>query len=281
LQNVLLSANVASAGGKLQGTLTLTAPAPAAGLSVSLTSGTTAAIVPATVVVPLGNTSQTLEVDVDPLAAATAVTITASYAGVVRAASFSIGQLALSIGPASIPGGLTTTGTVSLPALAPDGGATIALASSSSKAGVPPSVVVPAGASFQTFAIATSDIAPTETAIISATYGGITRTATLTVVAYPVIVGVNCVPSSPSGGVAMLCTGTLAGPSPATGWRLTIASSDAAVTPVSPVTVAPAAQTFQFTLQTATVSATTLVTIQIFDSASGLTLWTAGLSIAP
>jgi hypothetical protein len=77
------------------------------------------------------------------------------------------------------------------------------------------------------------------------------------------------------------CAGTLAGPSPANGWTLVVASSNAAVTVASPVTVAPFAQTFQLSLQTTTVTASTPVTVQVFDASSGFTLWTVGLSVVP
>jgi hypothetical protein len=281
LQNVLLSTNVASAGEVLQGTVTLTAPAPVGGLPVALTSNSTAATVPATVVVPLGNTSQTFPIDVVATPATSGATISASYSGVVRTAAFSIGQLALAIAPASIAGGLSTTGTVTLPSPAPDGGAPIALSSTSPIASVPAVVVVPAGATSQTFAIATTNAPPTAVTTISATYAGATQTATLTVIAYPVVVGMTCTPSNPSGGATVQCTGTLAGPSPASGFTLVVASSNAAVTAPPPFAVASSAQSFQFSLQTTTVTASTPVTVQVFDSSSGFTLWTVGLSVVP
>ena len=62
----------------VQGTITLTAPAPAGGLSVALASSTPAATVPATVVVPSGNTIQTFPIDIGASPTATAATITAT-----------------------------------------------------------------------------------------------------------------------------------------------------------------------------------------------------------
>jgi hypothetical protein len=145
LQSVFLSAGVSIAGVPVQGTITLTAPAPTGGLTVALTSSSPLATVPPTVVIPSGNTFQTFPIDIGASPTTSAATITATYAGVARAAALTIGQLALSIGPTSVPGGLPITGTVSLPTPAPDTGALVSLVSSSPDAIVPASVMIPAG----------------------------------------------------------------------------------------------------------------------------------------
>ena len=281
LQSIFLSSVVSLAGVPVQGTITLTAPAPTGGLSISLASNTPLAAVPASVVVPSGNTIQTFPINIGASPVATAATITASYSGVVRTAALTIGQLALSIGLPSIAGGLPDTGVVSLPTPAPDGGASIALASSSPNAVVPSSVVIPAGSTSQTFAIATFDAPPTTTATITATYGGASQTATITVVAYPNVIAVTCTPTAPTAGTAVQCTGTLASPSPAAGWRLSLGSSDPSVTAPASVTVPPSAATFQFSLATASVASITAVTVNIYDAQSSLLLWTVGLSVSP
>ena len=138
LQNMFLSTSVSSGGLPVQGTITLTAPAPV----VALASSSSFAKVPAAVTVPLGNTIQTFQIDTVDSPIATSATITASYSGVSRIASLTIGRLDLSLAIGSVPGGLSATGTVTLPAPAPDSGAVIALASSSPSAVVPPSVTV-------------------------------------------------------------------------------------------------------------------------------------------
>jgi len=281
LQTLFLSTAVAVAGVPVQGTITLTAPAPAGGLSVSLASSTPAAVVPANVVVSSGNTIQTFAINISPSATATAATITATYAGAARNAALTIGQLALSIGLASVPGGLPATGLVSLPTPAPDGGALIALASNAPQAIVASSVMIPAGASSQTFTIATLDAPPTMTATITATYGGSSQTATVTVLAYPTLAAVSCTPTTPTAGTTVQCTGTLASAAPAGGWRLALASSDPSVTPPAIVTVPASAQTFQFSLATGPVSTLTSVVVRISDAQSGLSLWSVGLSVSP
>jgi hypothetical protein len=281
LQSIFLSSVVSMSGVPVQGTVTLTAPAPPGGLSVALASSSPSATVPASLLVPFGNTVQTFQVDIGAPATPTSATITASYSGVARSAALTIGQLAFSIGLASIAGGLPDTGVVSLPTRAPDGGASIALTSNSPNAIVPASVTIPAGSTSQSFTIATVDSPPTTTATISAAYGGVSQTATVTVVAYPNLVAVSCTPTTAVAGTTVQCTGTLASPSPAGGWQLALASSDASVSPPATVTVAPAALTFQFSLATGSVSSVTAVTVAIVDAKSGLSLWTVGLSVSP
>jgi hypothetical protein len=281
LQGLLLSTSVSAGGLPIQGTITLTSPAPAGGLSVSLASNSALARVPATVTVPLGNISQTFQIDTVDSSIATTAIITASYGGVVQTARFTIGQLALSVALTSVPGGLADIGTVTLPVPAPDGGALIALTSNSPDAIVPASVMVTAGATVQTFTIATVDAPPTTTATITATYAGMSQTATLIVLAYPNVVAMSCTPTSPTGGTTVQCTGTLSSASPAAGWRLSCASSDPSVTPPASVAVPPSSLTFQFSLATTAVSSATVVSVQIFDGQSGLALWGQLITISP
>jgi hypothetical protein len=281
LQSLLLSTAVSSGGLPVQGTITLTAPAQAGGLSVSLASNSTLARVPATVTVPLGNVSWTFQIDTADSPIATTVIITASCSGVVQTARFTIGALAVSVGLGSVPGGLSVAGTVTLPAPAPDGGALVALTSNSPDATVPASVTIPGGATAQSFTITTINAPPTTTATITATYAGASQTATLIVVAYPNVVGVSCTPTTPTGGTTVQCTGTLASPSPAGGWRLVCASSDPTVSVPASVTVPPSSLTFQFSLATTTVSTATVVSVELFDAVSGLPLWGQIISVTP
>jgi hypothetical protein len=281
LQALSLSTNVASGGLPVTGTLALTAPAPAGGLSVSLASGSALATVPAVVTFPQGTTTLTFLVTTFASAVPTPVLITASYLGVMQTAALTIGQVAISVLTASVPGGLTVTGTVTLPAPAPDAGAAVTLASSTPNAVVPANVIIPGGATSQSFTIATINAPPTTTATITASYGGASHTTTLVVVAYPNVVALTCTPASATGGTPVSCSGTLAGPSPAAGWRLNVAASDPSVVVPAGVTVGPSSQTFQFSLGTTTVTAATTVSVQLFDAQSGLALWSQILTVTP
>ncbi len=88
----------------------------------------------------------------------------------------------LTLNPTGVIGGLqSSTGTVTLSAPAPAGGANVALASSNGAASVPSSVAVPAGATSATFTVNTSIVVVATSATISATYDNTTLTATLSV----------------------------------------------------------------------------------------------------
>ena len=90
------------------------------------------------------------------------------------------GLSSISLSPASITGGSSSTGTVTLPSPAPSGGAVVALSSDNGVAGVPSSVTIAAGASGANFPVTSSAVGTVTTAQISASYNG-TQTATLTI----------------------------------------------------------------------------------------------------
>lgn len=87
---------------------------------------------------------------------------------------------ALTLNPSSVVGGNSVQGTVTLSAAAP-AATVINLASSSTRATVPASITIFAGASSGTFTIGTASATATGTATISATLNGVTRSATLTI----------------------------------------------------------------------------------------------------
>jgi DnaJ-class molecular chaperone len=87
----------------------------------------------------------------------------------------------VSVSPASVTGGTSATGTVTLSSAAPSGGASVTLSSSGASASVPASVTVAAGATSATFAVTTTSVASNTTVTLTATYSGVSRTASLTV----------------------------------------------------------------------------------------------------
>lgn len=103
---------------------------------------------------------------------------TAQAASTTSPASLSV----VSVSPTSVVGGSTAQGTVALTGGAPSGGALVSLSSANpSVAAVPSSVTVAAGASSATFAVTTSAVAANTSVVITATYGGVSRTTTVTV----------------------------------------------------------------------------------------------------
>ena len=87
----------------------------------------------------------------------------------------------LGVSPTSVVGGASSTGTVTLTAAAPTGGATVAVTSSHPAVTVPASVSVAAGATRATFSATTTSVASATAVTLTATFGGVSRTATLTV----------------------------------------------------------------------------------------------------
>lgn len=189
LSAVAVNPSTVVGGNGSTGTATLTAGAPAGDAVVSLSSSNpAAAAVPASVTVAAGATSATFAVTTTPVGADTPVTITATHNGVSRTTTLTVtpvpppaGLQAVSLIPASVTGGASSTGTLTLSSAAPAGGATVSLTSSNTAAAVPASATVAAGATSATFAATTFAVGASTPVTISASYNGLTRTAGLTV----------------------------------------------------------------------------------------------------
>ena len=88
----------------------------------------------------------------------------------------------MSTNPSTVAGGSGSTGTIVLSVGAPEGGAVVALSSSAPGiASVPATATVPANGFAATFPIATTAVTASTTVVITATYNGSVRTASLTV----------------------------------------------------------------------------------------------------
>jgi hypothetical protein len=92
----------------------------------------------------------------------------------------SLGVASLSLNPTTVTGGNSSTGTVTLTAVAQTS-TTVAITSNNAAAIVPSSVVVPAGSSSRTFTIGTTQVPATTSAIITASLNNTSRSATLTI----------------------------------------------------------------------------------------------------
>lgn len=182
---VTLNATTLAVGDKALGTVNLTAPAPAGGSSVSLTSSdSSVAAVPAAITVQAGATSGTMTVT--GMSAGT-TTIRASLNGstaqspmLTVLAPASAGLSAITLGTSSVVGGDSATGTVTLTRGAPDGGAAVSL-SANDPVTVPPNVLVAAGSTSATFSIRTRAVGGSIPATISASYAGASASVVLTV----------------------------------------------------------------------------------------------------
>lgn len=193
LQSVAVSPSTVVGGGgtTVVVTVRLTAAAPSGGAAVTLTSSSAAAGVPSPVTVPAGATSASGTVTTTAVETTTTATITASYASGTTSTTLTLTPPApagsttlesLTLSPATVQTGTTgTSATVQFSGLTPSGGAVVTLSSSNTAlATVPASITVPANSSSGAFGV-TINASGTGTATIAATYGGVTRTALLTV----------------------------------------------------------------------------------------------------
>lgn len=119
------------------------------------------------------------------LAASLAVALCAyacrgGYGGTGNSSAATLYSLALS--PASVQGGKSTSGSVTLSGPAPSGGAAVNLSSSNTATvTVPGTVIVAAGANSATFTITTAAVTSSTAVTISASFRGATSSTTLTV----------------------------------------------------------------------------------------------------
>jgi len=188
LSSLTLNPTSLTGGNSSTGTVTLSSAAPSGGAQVALSSSNTAAArVPSSVTVAAGATSASFTISTSAVAASTTVTISAAYGGATRSVSLTVTPAppppptvsSLTLDPANVFGGQSSTGTVTLTGPAPAGGAQVFLSSNNGAASVPSSVTVPAGATSATFTVRTSFVLISTSAAISASYNGTTRTATL------------------------------------------------------------------------------------------------------
>jgi hypothetical protein len=254
-------------GTRATGTVTLTKPAPSGGAMVTLSSSNAAvATVPASVTVPAGSISSTFTVNTFAVASNTSATITATL-GVGRTATLSINAVAVTLSsisrtPASLVGGASSTGTVTLTGAAPSSGAVVSLQSNNtSVAQVPGSVTIAAGTTSGTFTITTTPVSANTSVTITATYAGVARTTTVTVNA-ATLSSISRSPGTVVGGASSTGTVTLNGAAPTGGATVTLQSSNvsAAQVPAS-VSVAGGATSATFTIRTSSVATNTAVTL--------------------
>ncbi len=172
------------------------------------------------------------------------------------------GIASVSMSPASVAGGSTSTGTVTLQVAAPAGGAVVTLTSSNTSAAtVPASVTVGAGSTSATFTVSTVAVTAATSATITATYNGKSQTASLAVTVASQVNSVTLSPTSVAGGASSTGTVTISVAAPTGGTVVTLTSSSTSATVPTSVTVLAGATTATFSVTTAAVSAATSATI--------------------
>src|SRR5205823_1361739 len=250
---------------------------------------------PATVTVPANATTVTFAIATKTVTAVHAVTITATYNGLAKTATLTVnpptaGLAGVTVNPTAVTGGAGSTGTVTLGAAAPAGGAVVTLASNNFNAAtVPATVTVPANATTVTFAIATKAVAAVSAVTITANYNGVARTATLTVnpAGPATLAALTMNPATVIYGANSTGTVTLTSAAPAGGAAIALtATNTSGFTVPASVTVPVGATTAQFIVGTYWFPATTTITATYngVDKTATLTSVNAtviGLTCAP
>jgi|GEM_PF-3838006 len=266
LLSINLQPESAIGGSSVTGTVSLNGPAPSNGVIVSLTSSNTnAAVVPSSITIPSGQNSAGFTVTTKPVSSSTPVTITASYGGESKTAVLTVAPPKLSsvaINPSEVTGGSSATGTVSLNGPAPSNGVVVSLTSSNTNAAVvPSSVTIPSGQNSAGFTVTTKPVSSPTSVTITASYGGDSKTAVLTVVPLRLsFVAIN--PSEVTGGSSAVGTVSLNGPAPSGGVVVSLASSNTNAASVPSQVSIPAGQTqADFTVTTRAVTKDAVVRI--------------------
>lgn len=294
VSDVTLSPSTATAGVNVGAKVTLSAPAPSSGALVTLTSSdTSVATVSSLLNIAAGTTSATANVSTKQVTSTSSATITASFGGTSRSAVLTVNPLpppppptglALStftVTPQTMHPGDTAQGVVTLNGPAPAGGATVSLFNS--QTGIvrcPPSVLVPEGATSASFTV-TAFNASTATATITANFGGVARSVTMSVTPAETGQTLDSVSISPT---SVMGSQTADGRVSFTGQvaadtTVTLSSSDTTLATVPATVTVPTGSAFvHFPVTTKSVTAPASVTITA--SAGGLER-SATLSLTP
>jgi len=188
LTSMTVSPSSVAGGQSASGTVTLTGAAPSSGAVVSLSSGNPAASVPSSVTIPANASSTNFTVSTTPVGSTTAGNITATYLGVSKSVTLTVTAStpavlsSLTLNPTTVVGGSNSVGTVTLNKITPTATVVTLTSSKPVKASVPANVTVPAGASSASFNITTAPTTKKISASITASYGGVKKSATLRIV---------------------------------------------------------------------------------------------------
>jgi len=259
LLSISLDPAVLSGGATCTGTATLTGPAPKGGEVVKLTSSSTKATVPAKVTILAGKSSVTFSIKTVAVATKTVATITGTLGTVSKSTTLTINPpvlVSVTVKPATVVGLTSAVGTATLSGAAPAGGIKIALASSTSSATVPLSVVIAAGKSSGTFAIKTLSVSSTTVATIKGSLNGSSETGNLTINP-PVVISLSFKPASLQGGKSSVGTVTLGTAAPSGGVAVNLKSAAGAASVPGSVTVPAGKKSATFTVTTTKVTSTT------------------------
>jgi probable HAF family extracellular repeat protein len=252
-------------GGILTGKVALNGVAPAGGATVTFTTGNSSIVpVPASIVIPAGESLGSYAVSTNGVANDTVVALGASYGGVTKTVNLTVRAAVLSavtLKPSSVASGKTTTVSVTLLGKAAAGGKVVNLAAAdASLLSLPASVTVPEGSSTASVVGTAATVSNNTTVAVNATASGVTKSATLTILA-PTLSSVALTATTVTGGSNVNGSVTLSGLAPAGGIVVSLSSSDPSATVPATVTVGAGLAKGSFVVHTTAVGTQKTVTI--------------------
>ena len=167
----------------------------------------------------------------------------------------------LSCAVTSMTGAGSDTCTVTLSGPAPTGGLTLSLGSNNSAVAVPATLSVAANASGASFTANIAQVTTTQTVVVTASAGGVIKSASIQLNAPASLGALSCSSSSITGAGTDSCTITLTAPAPAGGFAVALASNSTSLAVPASVVVPANAISFVFSAAAAAVSSTQAATL--------------------
>ncbi len=265
-------------------TVSLSVPARSGGNVVTLSGGTVNAVIPVSITVPSGATSNSFIVNTTVVGSNQKLTFSAAAGGATVHTNLSILSVTTLSSLTCTPGRLTPPGQVTcsigLTGPAPSGGLSIAMGSSSSSVSVPTSVPISAGATSGIFVTTAGLVAVDTSVVVTATVGGNSMTANLTLLGPAALSPLSCSPASFSAPGSTTCTINLTHPAATGGVIATVISVDPTI--LVPTYVPLAAGTSSATFNaTITQAVTSAKSVNLYVAASGVSTSTSITVLPP
>ncbi|HZH98739.1 MAG TPA: PQQ-binding-like beta-propeller repeat protein, partial [Fimbriimonadaceae bacterium] len=154
---------------------------------------------------------------------------------------------ALTVDPSTVSGGSSTTATVTIDSPAPKNGLRVDVTTNSSALIVPQFTTVPAQATSVSFTVGTTNVGAEAMRQVSATAGGVTRSASITIRPVPALASLTLNPSTVVSGSSSTGTVSLTRPASAGGAQVQLTANTTAISIPSSVTIAEGETSATFT----------------------------------
>ena len=272
LTGVSCNPTTISGAGNAACTLTIGSAAPAGGFPIALTSNSASLVVPATATVAASTTSASFTARASAVSINQTATVTVSANNIQETTLISLQTVTIQISslactPSSIVGSGTISCTVTLSSAAPAGGLIVGLVSNSSSLVVPANVTVTS--TNATFNAIARGVTTGQTAVITASGNNTQKTASVPLIVLQ-ISSISCASTTLAGPINNVCTVSLNGAAPSSGFSVALYSNNANVLTPASITIFAGATSETFTSRALAVS--TNQTGVLIASANGIQL---------